>query len=76
MFFNGLACERFLLPTNRAEYFRQGFLHLFARAVEAAFNPRECRRLSPRAALRDALQPLTARSPVNAVLRASCIASF
>ena len=40
-FFDDLACERSLLPTNRAEAFRQGFPRLFAmlRAAEAALNP-------------------------------------
>jgi hypothetical protein len=68
-FINDLACERFLLPTNRAEYFRQSLLHLFAksRATETALEPNQCRRSSRSAALCDALQLCLALAGVVAV---------
>ena len=36
-FFNDLARERFLLPTNRADHFRQSLLRLFATHRAAAY---------------------------------------
>src|SRR6266436_6731564 len=67
--FNELPCERFLLPTNRAEHFRQSFLRLFAalRATEVALDLDECRRSNPRAAFRDALQLRLALAGIVAV---------
>ena len=66
---NNLACERFLLPTDRAEHFRQSFLRLFATlcATEAALYLDECRRSNPRAAFRDALQLCLALAGIVAV---------
>jgi hypothetical protein len=44
--FNELACERFLLPTNRAEHFRQGLPRLFA-TLRAAVPGRGARIFVP-----------------------------